>query len=97
MVKSQMREYCKPLVLAIVDSGVLISIEFYDALFTVLPGLNSYDRYLLRPLFNRALLIREAESCLKNCSTNMRMPPSTYDECMLHELVPLMLKELEKK
>ncbi len=96
MLKEQMREHCKPLILAIVDIGDPISVEFYDALYTVLPGLNSYERYLLRPLFKRALLIRETELCLNQCSVERRIPPSTYDDCMIHELVPMMIAELKK-
>ncbi len=97
MTKDQMREHCKPLVLAVIDNGKPIGVLFYDALFTVIPGLNSYERYLLRPLFDRALLVREAESCLKNCASCKKTPPPTYDEMMLHELVPMMIAELKKE
>ena len=96
MTKEEMREHCKPLILAIVDIGDPISMEFYDALYTVLPGLNSYERYLLRPLFDRALLIRETGLCLNNCSVQRRYPPITYDDCLLYEYVPMMIAELKK-
>ena len=96
MLKEQMREHCKPLVLAVIDNDKPVGIEFYDALFTVLTGLNSYERYLLRPLFDRALLVRETEICLKNCSYERRIPPSVYDDCMIHELVPMMIAELKR-
>ena len=96
MTKKEMRTYCKPLVLAVIDNGKPIDIDFYDALFTVIPGLNSYERFLLRPLFKRALLVREVEICLKNCSTKLKQPPANYDDAMVNELVPLMITELKK-
>jgi hypothetical protein len=96
MIKEDMRLRCKPLVLAVIDNGRPIDIPYYDAMFHVIDGLNSYERYLLRPLFDRELLIRETEYCLNQCSVERRIPPSTYDDCVLHELVPLLIIELKK-
>jgi hypothetical protein len=91
----EFRSHCHERVLECVDEGNSVTEYDYEHLCGLCEGFNSYDRHLLYPLMDRALLIKTARYCLLNSSPDQRVPAVTYDASMLTIIVPLLLDQLE--
>jgi hypothetical protein len=57
--------------------------------------MNSYANDDLPPKLNNAGLIEKAKQYLGEC-TQTRIPCSTYDEALIHNIVPELIKRLEE-
>lgn len=97
LCRERFESMCKQQVLDVVDRGELITNEEYEQLCDETGGFNSYDRCLLYPLMNDALLIKTTKYCLLNCSPDKRVPATTYNGAVLNIMAPLLIKRLEGK
>jgi hypothetical protein len=57
--------------------------------------MNSYANDDLPPKLNNVALIEKAKQYLGEC-TQTRIPCSTYDEALIHNIVPELIKRLEE-
>jgi hypothetical protein len=57
--------------------------------------MNSYAQDDLPPKLNDAALIKKAKQYLGECNRT-RIPCSTYDEALIHNIVPELIKRLEE-
>jgi hypothetical protein len=57
--------------------------------------MNSYANDDLPPKLNNAALVEKAKQYLGEC-TQTRIPCSTYDEALIHNIVPELIKRLEE-
>jgi hypothetical protein len=57
--------------------------------------MNSYANDDLPPKLNNAALIEKAKQYLGECAQT-RIPCSTYDEALIHNIVPELIKRLEE-
>jgi hypothetical protein len=57
--------------------------------------MNSYANDDLPPKLNNAALIEKAKQYLGEC-TQTRIPCSTYDEALIHNIAPELIKRLEE-
>lgn len=58
--------------------------------------MNSYAREDLPPKLTDEALIQNAEHYLSNC-TRTRIPCSTYDEAIIHTIMPELIRRLKEK
>ena len=57
-------------------------------------ALNGFERDLLYPHLTTEALCNAAEQFRQHCLTQRHFPPVTYDEALMHRLVPLLLQRL---
>jgi hypothetical protein len=58
--------------------------------------MNSYARDAIYPKLSDKALIEEAKYFLTQCKTP-KFPCATYDEALIHKIVPELIKRLEEK
>jgi hypothetical protein len=80
------------------DKEIHVS-EFEDRSITPqehsLMRMNSYAQDDLPPKLNNAALIKTARSYLSNC-TRPTFPCTTYDEALIHKILPELIERLEE-
>ncbi|GIN22571.1 hypothetical protein [Siminovitchia fordii] len=97
-LKKKQEEYDMKYILINEEKEVHVS-ELEDK--SVTPGIwrqmrmNSYARDDLYPKLNNEALLEVTKLYLSNCS-RPQFPCSTYDEAMIHKIVPELIKRLEE-
>lgn len=89
--EKKIRKYCSSAILELVDRGETVTWEQYQKMC-----MNSYEQYLMHPLLDDEALMNLIEYCIANCEHQRDIIPIHYDEAVIHELTPLLIKRMKE-